>query len=156
IWHNPCTIIQPREESRSNSLQQNQQAPMEITTMLRRAPVPILLLGATLAPPALATDLTAIADTYIQSDSPTSNFGSNAITAVASNRITLIRFDAAQIAQSSGTRATLKIKLLLAKNSQDGVSARLVSGAWDEKSVTAKTLPPISTAALDGQVISRT
>jgi len=103
---------------------------------------------------ASAADLTTTGDTYTQSDSPNSNFGASGITAVAVNRITLIQFDPTAIVQSSGSKATLKIRILVAKNSMNGVSARAITSAWSEKNVTAKTLPSIATTALDQKIIT--
>jgi hypothetical protein len=116
--------------------------------------ISLWLIGTALAGPAMAVDLTTTADTYTQSDSPTSNFGSSGITAVAVDRTTLIQFDPAAIAQSSGAHATLKIKVLLAKNATDGVTARLVTSPWNEKTVTARTMPTISPNILDGKTIT--
>jgi hypothetical protein len=113
------------------------------------------LLCSGLMTPLLAADLTTTADTYIQSDS-TTNFGSNGITAVAVGRTTLIQFDPTAIAQSSGGKATLKIKVLLAKNFTDGVSALVITSPWNEHAVTARTLPSISANVLDSKIISAT
>src|SRR5262249_16169353 len=88
------------------------------------------------------------------SDSATSNFGSSGITAVAVDRTTLIQFDPTAIAQSSGANATLKIKVLLAKNGTDGVSARAVTSPWNEKTLTARTMPSISANVLDSKTIT--
>ena len=102
------------------------------------------LLCAALTAPVLANDISAIADAYTQTDSPNANFGLSGITAVAVGRITLLQFNAAAIAQTTGSRATLNIRVVLAKNSSDGVSARLITSPWNEKTVTAKTLPSIA------------
>jgi hypothetical protein len=114
------------------------------------------ILGSVLAMPAMAVDLTATGDAYTQSASPTSNFGSSGVTAVAVDRTTLIQFDPVAVAQSSGAHATLKVKVLLAKNGTDGVTARLVTGPWNEKTVTAQTMPTISPNILDGKIITTT
>jgi hypothetical protein len=113
------------------------------------------LLCAVLATPVLADDLSATGDTYTQADSPTANFGSSGITAVAVGRTTLLQFNAAAIAQTSGSKAKLNIRVLLAKNATDGVSAHLITSAWNEKTVTAKTLPSIAATALDRQTITK-
>jgi hypothetical protein len=114
------------------------------------------LFGSALAGSAMAVDLTATGDAYTQSASPTSNFGSSGVTAVAVDRTTLIQFDPVAVAQSSGAHATLKVKVLLAKNGTDGVTARLVTAPWNEKTVTAQTMPTISPNILDGKVITTT
>src|SRR6185436_12094004 len=101
------------------------------------------LLCSALATPVLATDVSVTGDAYTQSDSPTANFGSSGITAVAIGRTTLLQFNPAAIAQTTGSRATLNVRVLLAKNNIDGVSAHLITSAWNEKTVTAKTLPSI-------------
>jgi hypothetical protein len=112
------------------------------------------LLCTALATPVFATDLTATGDTYTQGSSPTANFGSSGITAVAVDRVTLIQFDPAAVAQSSGAQALLKIKVLVTKNFNDGVTAHLVTSAWSEKTVTEKTLPSIASAVLDQKTIT--
>src|ERR1044071_8676577 len=101
--------------------------------------------GLLCAAPAFAADVSVTGDAYTQADSPTANFGSSGITAVAVGRTTLLQFNAAAIAQTTGSKATLNVRVLLAKNSTDGVSARLITSAWNEKTVTAKTLPSIAT-----------
>jgi hypothetical protein len=116
----------------------------------------IAVLLAIAAPAVFAADLAAIADTNTDSASPNANLGSNGVIAVSAARVALIRFDAAQVAQSAGNTATLKMKLILAKNNNNGLAVKLVTGAWNEKTVTAATLPPISSAAIAQVVVPNT
>lgn len=114
----------------------------------------VCAVGLSLLGQAYGADLTAIADTYTQSSTPTANFGSSGIVAVANGRITLIRFNPTAVAQSTGGSATLKVKVLVAKNSTNAVSVRLVQSAWNEGSVTFATLPTISAASIDQKTIT--
>lgn len=93
---------------------------------------------------ASAADLTAIADAHVQTDTPTTNYGNSGILAVASNRTALVRFNPTTISQTPGVNATLNLKVALAKNSLNGVTVHLVLGAWNETTVTSKTLPALS------------
>jgi hypothetical protein len=111
----------------------------------------VLALTATAATTANAIDLSATADTYTQSSTPTSNFGSSGIVAVANGRTTLVRFDPTAVAQSSGSTATLKVKVLAAKNSTNGVAVRVVTANWNEGTVNANNAP-----ALGATLASRT
>src|SRR6185295_12191598 len=103
---------------------------------------------------AYGADLPAIADTYTQSSTPTASFGSSGIVAVANGRTTLIRFNPATVAQSTGGSAALKVKVLVAKNGSNAVSVRLVQSAWNEGNVTFATLPTISGTSIDQKTIT--
>jgi hypothetical protein len=104
--------------------------------------------------PVHATDLPAIADTYTDSATPTSNFGGYGVTAVSRGRTTLIRFDSAALARTPGGTATLNLRIYNVKNWADRVSVRLVRGPWNERTVTAATLPLISRYSLDEKTIN--
>jgi hypothetical protein len=99
--------------------------------------------------PAVATDLPVIADTYTQSTTPNQNLGANGVISVSPGRISLVRFDANQTAVGTGSKAILKVKIVRVINSTNDLSANLVLGPWSEKTVTANTLPPISSSGLD-------
>jgi hypothetical protein len=126
---------------------------MKNISAIRRALVMLALLS---TPAAYAdTNLIAIADAYTDTSSPTAHLGSNGILAVANGRVALVRFNAQQIAQSTGGNATLRLKVVLAKNATNAVAIRLVRGPWREATVTANNLPPIAPGALDVQTITR-
>lgn len=93
--------------------------------------------------PAAASDIPAAADTNTDTAAPTTNFGSNGIVALSSARTVLMRFDQAKIEQAVGGHALLKIKVLVAKNASNGVALQFVNGPWNEKTVTAATLPQL-------------
>jgi hypothetical protein len=103
-----------------------------------------------------AANFTTIADTYTDqaADKAGTNFGLNGITAVSRTRITLVRFNPAQVAQSTGGTALLNMKVLLAKSQSNGVAVRLVLAPWNENTVTANTMPAISPSALDQRTIT--
>lgn len=103
----------------------------------------VLALTAAVATTANAVDLSATADTYTQSSTPTANFGSSGIVAVANGRTTLVRFNPTAVAQSTGSTATLKVKVLAAKNSSNAVTVRLVTANWAETTVNANTAPAL-------------
>lgn len=112
--------------------------------------------------PAAGADLPAVADAYTKTDSPASNFGSSGALGVSSTRVSLMRFNPTAVAQASGGRALLKLKVTLTKRSTNGVTVHLVQSAWGEKTVTAATLPALSaplsqktiTSADQGKTIS--
>ncbi len=126
------------------------------TTMLRRIFCFALALGASAVSPTspLAADLPAVADTYTDSAAPAVNYGGYGITAVAKSRVTLIKFDSKAIALAKGDTATLRLNIRTVKNWTDGISLHLVRGAWDEKKVSAATLPAISPVILDQKSIT--
>jgi hypothetical protein len=101
------------------------------------------ILTALLCARAEAADIPAIADTNTDTAAPTTNFGSNGIVALSSARTVLMRFDQAKIEQAVGGHALLKIKVLVAKNATNGVALQFVNGPWNEKTVTAATLPQL-------------
>lgn len=105
---------------------------------------------------AFAANFTAIADTYTDSasDKAGTNFGSSGITAVSRTRITLIRFNPDQVAQSTGGTGLLNVKVLVAKNQSNGMAVHLVQAPWNEKTVTANSMPAIAPVALDQKSIS--
>lgn len=102
---------------------------------------------------ASAISLPTIADTYTDQAAPTTNFGGNGVVAVAGGRVALLRFDPAKVAGSHGDLAILTVKVPLLKNWRDAVVLRLVEGPWNEATVTARTLPPLSSGVLDEKVI---
>jgi len=105
----------------------------------------VLALTAAAATTANAVELSATADTYTQTSTPTANFGSSGITAVAGGRTTLLRFNPTAIAQSTGGSATLKLKVIVAKNISNGVTVRLVTSSWNETTVNANNAPTLGT-----------
>jgi hypothetical protein len=102
-----------------------------------------------------AADIAAVADTNTDSASPNANLGSNGVLAVAVTRTGLVRFDSAQVNALAGGTATLKLKLILAKNPNNGIAIRLVTGPWNEKTVTHATLPPTVPEALDLKTVTQ-
>jgi hypothetical protein len=102
---------------------------------------------------AVAADIPAIADTNTDTAAPNTNFGSNGIVALSTARTVLLRFDQAKIEQAVGAHALLKIKVLVAKNASNAVALQMVNGPWNEKTVTAATLPPLL-PVLDQQTIT--
>lgn len=103
---------------------------------------------------ASAADLAVVADANTDNATPNTNLGSNGIIAVSGARIGLIRFDNSQLATSTGGHALLHVKVLAVKNSNSAVSVRFVDSAWDEKTVTAATLPSIWGDRIDQRIIT--
>lgn len=97
---------------------------------------------------AIAADIAVVADTNTDTAAPNNNLGSNGIVAVSNARVGLIRFDQAAVASATGNTAALKIKVLVTKNTGNAVAVRLVTSAWNEKTVTANTLPSIAGSTL--------
>ena len=103
---------------------------------------------------AVAADIPVVADTNTDTAAPNNNLGSNGIVAVSNARVGLIRFDQAAVAGAAGNTAALKIKVLVTKNTSNAIAIRLVTSAWNEKTVTAKTLPFISGSTIDQKTLT--
>ncbi|MFJ5698422.1 phytase [Arthrobacter sp. NPDC093139] len=91
--------------------------------------------------------LTAVADTYVSTASPNSNFGRATSLAVSQNTYrVLLRFDVSLPADSSITNASLRIY------SRTSVNGSLIvhpaSNAWEETTVTSANQPAWQTAEL--------
>jgi hypothetical protein len=113
------------------------------------------VLTALLCVRAEATDIPAIADTNTDTAAPNTNFGSNGIVALSSARTVLMRFDQAKIEQAVGGQALLRVKVLVAKNATNGVALQFVNGPWNEKTVTAATLPQLLPIPDSQKIIAR-
>lgn len=51
--------------------------------------------------------------------------------------------------RTAGNSAALNLHVFRAKNWKNGIEVRLVRSAWNERTVTAATLPAISPVAFD-------
>jgi hypothetical protein len=119
-------------------------------------PARAVLLMAGVCATAHATDITTSGDTYIDTALPNANYGSNGIIAVSGTRIALVKFDTATIKRTPGREALLTLKISLSKLASNGIGVYLIRGPWDEKTVTANTMPPLTEFRLDlRQLITR-
>src|SRR5690242_8051473 len=90
-----------------------------------------------------ATVFSVKGDANTDTAAPNANLGSNGVLAVANSRVTLLKFAADQVGRQPGDHATLTVVVVLTKSTSNAVVAKLITSPWDEKTVTAATLPSI-------------
>jgi len=95
--------------------------------------------GRALAVQAVLTD-----DAYTSMSAPTSNFGTSGDLLINASQRTFLRFDFSTLPSVTGAdvrKATLTV-FLSSVSAAGSFSVKLVTGAWDEGTITQNTIPP--------------
>ncbi|MGH2722454.1 MAG: DUF7594 domain-containing protein, partial [Actinomycetota bacterium] len=94
--------------------------------------------------PGTELSFTAVADTTVREDRPTTNYGTAAVVGVDSVPLkrTLLRFEVQGI--GTGTVSSARLRLYVVDTSAEGGSFHAVAGHWSERDVTWATGPELA------------